>query len=317
MQAPSAPFAVTAPLCAAAYHRAGEAGRTPPRSARHRRRCTRRMWFLLQTKQLWIRRHASGEVRQLHASERCAEVPGSGIERRTPQPGHAGFPSGRKSLCEAAAGRPAPARPSRAVSRRTARRAHVRPMPARARVLAVPGSANDSIGCGDPDTRPRGVLSRHRQRNRGPVAGVQADSQGLRRATTFLTSSTGEQHAPVVATPAQQQETRTCVSHRLAVRVERWIVDEAQAQNASSASRKAAASAHVRDASFAASEGSRRSARDHYLDLRSPASMGSGPRTLGDHSSTAGVLRVPMRDPSEAAPVTLQAGARRRERLAE
>jgi hypothetical protein len=87
-------------------------------------------------------------------------------------------------------------------SRRIARRARVRPMHARTRALALPGSASDGsdrLGSGDPDTGPRGVLSSHRQRTQASVAGVQAGSEGLRTAAS---------HGPAVAVPANQQEAR-------------------------------------------------------------------------------------------------------------
>ena len=65
------------------------------------------------------------------------------------------------------------------------------------RGLALPGSAHDRIGCGDPDTRPGGVLSRPRPDRGLPLAGVQAGSQGLRTAAS---------RRPAVAIPADQQE---------------------------------------------------------------------------------------------------------------
>jgi hypothetical protein len=80
-------------------------------------------------------------------------------------------------------------------------------MHAQARVLAVPRSTHDSVGCCDPDAGPRGVLSRPRP-DLGPVAGVQARSEGLRSAAS---------RGPTAVATADKQQTRaTRVSHRLA-----------------------------------------------------------------------------------------------------
>jgi hypothetical protein len=198
---------------------ARDAARTPPRSACARRllHCTRRVWLLFQakqlfqTKRLWICRHASGEIRAVHAFERRDELSRS-EQQRTPainQPDRselAHVPDGIQRLSEARAERPG--RPPRADSRPTARRARVRPMHTQARVPAVPRSASDRTGCpGVFHGGQQRVLSRH-QHERVAVGGVQAGSQGLRSAAASLTSPIDEQHAPAVAIPAKQQEAR-------------------------------------------------------------------------------------------------------------
>ena len=155
------------------------------------------MWLFFQADQLWISGPASAGLPPLPTGERCELRTDAG--RRGPQPALAGGPGSRESLCEAEAGRRAVGPPPRADTRRTTRRARVRPMHAWARGPAVPGSANDRwAGCG-PIARPGRVLLPH-QPDRVPVTGVQAGSQCLRGAAS---------HGPAaVAVPAKQQTVR-------------------------------------------------------------------------------------------------------------